>query len=517
MVTEASTSSWLIAGARLCEDLAAGRLSDPMDVRLNGGRIVEITPAAGDPATDSAEVVDAAGMLLFPGLVNAHFHSTGTFNRAFVENLPLELFMLYELPPFDFGPFPAELYRTQVLRAASQMLKAGVTSVMDDAMFYPEPSDETVAGLMGAYRDCGIRATVAVYLPNKVEYEWIPRLKELLPADVVERMDGSAPAVDDLVGFYERFIERWHGTTDDRLRCALSCSAPQRASDDYMQRLHRLSEASDLPFVFHVYETKLQRVAADAFYGVSMIRHMRRLGVLDSRSIIVHAVWVDEADIADIAETGATVVHSPSGNLRCGSGVMPYRRLRSRGVPIALCTDEATVEDGCNLWQVGRLAGMLHTIGDPDYRTWPKPDEILEAMTITGGRCFGVDDLGTIRVGAPADVILLDLNAVLNTPIAKLANALVYGEDGSSVRSVFVAGRMVVRGGRLTMIDEDQLRRDLAYWSDRWAEALEPVERWAARLAPAYDEVYARCAQTDIGINRWVGNEGRWLTQGGAT
>jgi 5-methylthioadenosine/S-adenosylhomocysteine deaminase len=160
---------------------------------------------------------------------------------------------------------------------------------------------------------------------------------------------------------------------------------------------------------------------------------------------------------------------------------------------------------------------MLHTIGDPDYRTWPKPDEILEAMTITGGRCFGVDDLGTIRVGAPADVILLDLNAVLNTPIAKLANALVYGEDGSSVRSVFVAGRMVVRGGRLTMIDEDQLRRDLAYWSDRWAEALEPVERWAARLAPAYDEVYARCAQTDIGINRWVGNEGRWLTQGGAT
>jgi 5-methylthioadenosine/S-adenosylhomocysteine deaminase len=87
----------------------------------------------------------------------------------------------------------------------------------------------------------------------------------------------------------------------------------------------------------------------------------------------------------------------------------------------------------------------------------------------------------------------------------------VYGEHGSSVRSVFVDGRLVVRDGRLTTIDEDQLRRDLARWSSHWAEAVEPVERWAARLAPAYDEIYARCALTDAGINRWAGNEGLWL------
>jgi 5-methylthioadenosine/S-adenosylhomocysteine deaminase len=511
MVDGPTNSSWLIAGARLCEDLETGRLSEPVDVRLAGGRIVELTPAAGDRSADDAQVVDATGLLLFPGLVNSHFHSTGTFNRAFVANLPLELFMLYELPPFDFGPFPPELYRTQVLWATSQMLKVGVTSVFDDAMFYPEPSDEAVAGLMGAYRDSGIRATVAVYLPNKVEYEWIPGLRELLPADIVARMDEGVPSVDELVGFYERFVGRWHGAESGRLRCALSCSAPQRATDEYILRLHKLSGELDLPFVFHVYETKLQRVAADAFYGTSMIRHLRELGVLCERSVIVHAVWVDESDIGDIADAGAIVVHSPSGNLRCGSGVMPYRRLRDAGVPVALCSDEATVEDRCNLWQVGRLAGMLHTIGDPDHRTWPRAQEILDAMTETGGRCLHVDGLGTIRVGAPADLILLDLGLVLDTPIAKLANALVYGEHGSSVRAVFVDGRLVAQDGRLTTIDEDQLRGDLARWSSHWAEAVEPVERWAARLAPAYDEIYARCARTDVGINRWAGNEGSWL------
>ena len=511
MVGASTNSPWLIAGARLCEDLKTGRLSEPVDVRLGEGRILELAPSAANRSTDAAAVIDAAGMLLFPGLVNSHFHSTGTFNRAFVANLPLELFMLYELPRFDFGPFPPELYRTQVLWAASQMLKAGVTSVFDDAMFYPAPSDEAVAGMMGAYGDSGIRATVAVYLPNKVEYEWIPGLRDLLPSDVVVRMDEGVPAVDELVGFYERFIGRWHGADGGRLRCALSCSAPQRATDDYMTRLHALSTELDLPFVFHVYETKLQRVAADAFYGTSMIRHLRELGVLGRRSVIVHAVWVDESDIDDLAEAGALVVHSPSGNLRCGSGVMPYRQLRDAGVPVALCTDEATVEDRCNLWQVGRLAGMLHTIGDPHHRTWPRAEEMLNAMTETGGRCLGVEGLGTIGVGAPADLILLDLERILDTPIAKLANTLVYGEDGSSVRAVFVDGRLVVRDGRLTTIDEHQLRRDLARWSSHWAEAVEPVERWAARLAPAYEEIYARCAHADAGINRWAGNEGQWL------
>jgi 5-methylthioadenosine/S-adenosylhomocysteine deaminase len=501
----------LICGGRVREG-AADRPSEPVDVRLRDGRIVEIRPA-GTLAPSGDEVVhDAAGRLVMPGLVNAHFHSTGTFNRSFVDNLPLELFMLFELPPFDFGPFPGELYRAQAQWAAAQMLRVGVTSVMDDAMFYPGPTDDTIDALMGAYEDSGIRASVALYLPNKVEHEWIPGLRELLPPDVVERMGEEAVSTDELVALYRRFIERWDGRAEGRLRCALSCSAPQRATDDYMSRLHAISREHRLPFVFHVYETKLQRAAADSFYGSSMLRHLRTLGILDERSVVVHAVWVDDEDIRDLAECGAVVVHSPCGNLRCGSGVMPYRSLRDAGVRVALCTDEATVEDRCNLWQVGRVAGMLQTIGGPDYTAWPRAAEILDAMTAEGGRCFGLDgELGVLREGAHADLILLDLDAVLEMPLARLPTALVYGEDGSSVRDVFVAGRHVVRDGNVTTIDLARLRREVTEWAGAWAEAAEPVARWAACLLPAYREVHERFAHLDIGINRWVGDEGRWL------
>src|SRR5262249_41176302 len=112
-----------------------------MDILVESGAIAGIRPASTDPPP-GYDVIDARGMLAMPGLVNAHFHSSGTFNRGLVDNLPLELFMLYELPPFDFGPFPAELYRARVLLGAVEMMKSCATAVRDDAIYSPEPRED---------------------------------------------------------------------------------------------------------------------------------------------------------------------------------------------------------------------------------------------------------------------------------------------------------------------------------------------------------------------------------------
>jgi hypothetical protein len=141
---------------------------------------------------------------------------------------------------------------------------------------------------------------------------------------------------------------------------------------------------------------------------------------------------------------------------------------------------------------------------------------MLDAMTATGARSMGLDEtLGVLAEGALADVILLELDRVVETPLAKPVNALVYGEDGASVRDVFVAGRPVVRDRVLQTIDEQALKRDVSRWGAEWVEQLGQVERWAELLSPAYDEIYHRCVRTEIGVNRWVGDDGRWLSEGG--
>jgi 5-methylthioadenosine/S-adenosylhomocysteine deaminase len=505
----------VIRGARLLDLSAAEGISAPVDIVVEGGAIAGLDACSRVPPPD-CEVIEAAGSLAMPGLVNAHFHSSGTFNRGLVDNLPLELFMLYEMPPFDFGPFPADLYRARVLLGGIEMLKTGVTAVLDDPIYSPEPSPDAIDAVMGAYRDCGLRATVTIYQPNTPEHSWFPYIRELLPQDVLDRLEREAvPSTDEIMATYEGFVRRWHGAEGGRLRCGVSCSAPQRATDDYMLRLHDLASRERLPFNLHIYESKVQRVAGDVMYRKSLVRHVRELGVLDDLSVIAHAVWVDGDDIGDIAAAGAVVVHSPSGNLRCGSGIMPFRSLLDAGVPVALCTDEATVEDTSSLWNVGRLAALLHKIDHPDYTTWPTAAEILESMTVAGARAMGLEDeIGRLRVGGRADIILVDLDSPTYTPFIHLPHHLVYGEDGRSVWLVMVDGRVVVRDGRVLTVDEQAVRAEVRELMPGWLEALEPATQWARRLHPAFEEVVRRCAVADTGVNRWAGNEGEWLAAG---
>jgi cytosine/adenosine deaminase-related metal-dependent hydrolase len=499
------SGSCAILGATPLDPANPSLLSQPVDIIIQEGQIVSLAPA-GETDIGTREVIEARGWLAMPGLVNAHVHSSGAFNRGLVDNLPLELFMLYELPPFDFGPFAPELYRARVLYGTLEMVRRGVTAILDDPIYAPGPTPETIDAVMGAYRELGVRATVTIYQPDKPEHEWFPALSDLLEPDVLARFENdSPPPLHEIISTYRDFIDRWHGAADGRLRCGVSPSAPQRATKDYLLELHALATEYELPLVVHVYESKVQRVAEQLLTGRSLVRYLRELDVLDSRTCIVHAVWIDDADIEDLAATGATVVHSPSGNLRCGSGQLPFRRLLDAGVPIALCTDEATVEDTNNLWNVGRLAALLHKNAGPDYNRWPTASEVLEALTTGGAHAMGLQgEIGTLSVGARADVILLDLSTPTYLPLTDLANHLVYGEDGSSVRRVLVDGEVIVSDGRVLTVDEDALVAEVRELMPAWLNALEPASAWAARLRPAFDEVYRRSAATDVGFTRWT-------------
>src|SRR5258708_12984763 len=163
-----------------------------------------------------------------------------------------------------------------------------------------------------------------------------------------------------MMEMYGEFVRRWNGTGQGRVRCAVSCSAPQRATDDYLVRLHELARRHGLPYNVQLYESKLQRVAAELLYEGSLVGHLKRLGILDDLTVLIHAVWVDEKDMADIGEAGSVVGHSPSGNLRCGSGLMPFRGLREAGAPLPLGPHEAPGAADCSIATVGAPTALIH-------------------------------------------------------------------------------------------------------------------------------------------------------------
>ena len=102
--------------------------------------------------------------------------------------------------------------------------------------------------------------------------------------------------------------------------------------------------------------------------------------------LVIHAIWVDDADMDLLAAAGCTVAHNPICNLRLGSGIMPFRALRDRGIAIAIGTDERAADDAVNCWAALKQAGLVHQIGQTDYTHWPTPSELLHAATSAGAR-----------------------------------------------------------------------------------------------------------------------------------
>src|SRR3977135_3858898 len=139
-------------------------------VHVENGMISVVDPngGAGNEAAGDGGAVDAAGHLLMPGLVNAHFHSSANHLKGSFDSLPLEIFMLYESPPQASAVEPRAAYLRPML-GALEMLKSGVTAVLDDAFFVPAPSPELIDAVMQAYEDCGIRAVLALDQPNVPE------------------------------------------------------------------------------------------------------------------------------------------------------------------------------------------------------------------------------------------------------------------------------------------------------------------------------------------------------------
>lgn len=508
--------SVLLTDVLVWDPSRASGMTGPTDVLVVDDAIAAIGETARVGAPTGVRTIAGRGHhVVLPGLVNAHFHSPANHLKGAFRSRPLETFMLYESPADPaLRPTPREAYLRTML-GALEMLRTGTTSVQDDAFLMPSPEPEIIDAVMQAYADSGIRATVALDQPELPDTDKLPFLDGLegLDPSVAAALRAPAPAAAaELLDAYDHLVGTWHGAAGGRLSAAVSISAPQRVSPEYWGALDDLSRAHDLPVFAHVLETRTQRALSvpgtgqDRFAGRSLVRYADDLGLLNDRVNVIHAVWVDDDDLDRIAAAGSVVAHNPVSNLRLGSGVMPFRAMRDRGIPVALGVDEAICDDTVNTWGVVKQAGLVHNVSGRDPEDWPSPAEVLDALWEGGAAAMRrTGRIGRVAVGAQADLVVLDLHAPAFTPFNDLRGQLVYCESGGSVRATLVAGAVVAEGGRVVSVDEAALLAEARELHAARRPALERTWAEADAILPAVDAVVRRAARTDVGMNRWIG------------
>lgn len=487
-----------------------GTTTGPTDVLIRGGRIEaigsDLHTSVDDPA---ARIIDGRGHhLLIPGLVNAHFHSSANHLKGAFPSLPLELFMLYESPAQAVAPTPREAYLRTML-GALEMLRAGTTSVQDDAFLLPTPEPEIIDAVMQAYADCGIRASVALDQPELAETDKLPYLAQVAPETLRHQLSTPPPVTGaELLDLYEHLFARWHGAAAGRLTAAVSISAPQRVTPDYFAALEALSREHQVPLFAHMLETRAQRLLASEhprFGGRSLVAYTAELGLLNERTNVIHAIWVDDHDLDLIADAGAVIAHNPVSNLRLGSGVMPFREIRDRGITVALGSDEAICGDTAEMWGVIKMTGLIHNVTGLDSDRWPTAAEVLEALWKGGATAMHRGgEVGEIDPGCVADLVLLDLHSPPFTPLNDVAGQLVYCDPASSITHVMVDGAVVVQDGVVTSVDERSLLDEARELFAAAAPQRRHERDGAAALLPTYQAVVRRSAAADLNLTRSV-------------
>jgi len=460
------------------------------------------------------EVIDGREKLVIPGLINAHLHSVAAFHRGRTDNLPLELAMLHLYPLVGLTALPQRVIYLRSMLVGMEALKAGVTCVVDDVLELPEQTLDTLGTVFQAYDDVGIRANCSGHVLDRPYVESVPYADEVFPAAILEEARRSpVPSVDQYVAFSREAIKRFH--RKGRMRYVVAPSGPQRCTEELLLAASELSAEHDTAYHTHVQETKGQAVTGRRLYGKSLLRYMNDVGVLSERTAIAHGVWFDDEDIALVAESGASIIHPVMANLKAGSGVAPVRQMLEAGVNLALGTDSIWSAGSARMFDVIRVAGIVHNATSPLYWTWPKAEDIVRAATLGGAKSARLGAVtGSLEVGKQADIVILDTSTYNFLPLNDAAKHLVYSENGSSVESVIVGGEIVVRNRMLTRVNEDAILGEFREVAPAVTSTLAQDER-LARLAVEkyYAEINRRCNAEQIGMNRYIEPEDSWARE----
>ena len=389
-------------------------------------RIESMSPEQKLPA--AKECIDAGGGLVMPGLVNTHTHLPMTLFRGLADDLPLDLWLNQHIFPAEGAHINPDNVRWATLLACAEMLLSGTTTCCDGYFFEDQVAE--------AIRTCGMRAVLAQGV-----------------------IDFPAPGVPDPkenIKIPQTFCAKWHNPTS-LITPSVFCHSAYTCSAETLKNAKAHCAENDLLFQIHTAETQNEWQQIKNEHQATPIQYLDQLGLLDENTLLIHCVWIDDADIEIMAARNVSISHNPESNAKLAAGIAPAPKLIKAGISVGLGTDGCASNNNLNLFHEMDMVAKLHKVDSFDP-TAMDAASVVKMATIEGARAIGLDKrTGSLEVGKQADLIIIDIQAPHLMPIYHPESHIVYTAKSSDVRDVVVDGRVRVRNRAVLQLDVKEI------------------------------------------------------------
>ncbi|HHW41443.1 MAG TPA: amidohydrolase [Syntrophomonadaceae bacterium] len=411
------------------------------DVAIEGSRLVKVgSEGALPPGWQPERVIDGGNYLCLPGLINCHTHAAMTLLRSYADDLPLMHWLEKKIWPVENRLTGEDVYWGSLL-AMMEMIRSGTTTFNDMYFFMDEVAQ--------AVEKIGIRACLSRGLVG---------------------VGGTAR-----VGLKEsrKLIEKWQGGAKGRIRIWLGPHAPYTCPPGYIKKVLSLAKEYETGIHIHVAETRDEIRIINERYSKTPVTYLEELGVFEFPVLAAHCVHLTGDDISLLARRGVAVAHNPESNMKLASGVAPVVKLRGAGITVGIGTDGAASNNNLDMFGEMRTAALLHKVFNEDPLVMPAL-EVLRMATGDGARALGLgDEIGVLKPGYKADLILVDLKQPHYHPRHNLVAHAVYAAGAGDVDLVIIDGEIIMENRKILTIDEERV--------------LDEVERCARRLTSGFN------------------------------
>ena len=406
---------------------------DPGAVAISGDSIQAVgTDQQLRASYQAQEIIDCDGMVVMPGLVNAHTHVPMTLLRGLADDLRLDVWLMGYMMPVEREFVSPDFVRLGTLIACVESIRNGVTCFAD--MYYFE---EEVAR---ATSEAGLRAVCSQTV-----------LK--FPTPDAQSYEESLAAARD-------FIQRWKG--HPLIVPSVAPHSPYTCTDDILRATAELAVEYDIPLHTHLAETAMEVENSRAENDMPVIPYVKKNNIFDAKVLAAHCVHVDEGELHTLHHHGAGVAHCPSSNLKLASGAAPVSKMLKLGLNVGIGTDGPASNNDLDMFEEIRLAALLAkgTTGDPT--TLPAYTALTMATRLGAKALHLEDKIGTLETGKLADLIIVDTSTLHNSPRfhrdqTSTYSQLVYAAKSTDVHSVMVNGRWLMRDRELMTLDQTDL------------------------------------------------------------